>query len=405
MKSKRKRFHGLKGPSPLPSVLLLLVCLCGQFAGSVFLQAAEELDIDRYRQGERVPIHLGGFESTTLGALKFDLEIQGFESATKEEAVLSLTGSQRGNEVRVRLADAQGGGGVFYRGYAGTAGRDQAHTIADDVVQAVFGNPGISKTMIAFRGKTAGVWEIYVSDYDGYDASQVTRDRSHVAAPTWIPGNLGLYYTSYKVGSPNIVSHDLRSGSRKRITRNSGLNTSAALSPDGSRIAMILSKSGSPDLYVARKDGSGEIRLTRSKEEEACPTWSQDGQKLCFTSSARGGVRLYTIAASGGTPKRLSTGSVSGMITEPDWSPDGKWIAFTSRTGGVGYICVVPAAGGQAEVLTQGEDPCWAPNSRNLVFMREKKGRKTLSLLDVPTKHVKDVFQTAAEQSQPSWAR
>ena len=109
MKSKRKRFHGLKGPSPLPSVLLLLVCLCGQFAGSVFLQAAEELDIDRYRQGERVPIHLGGFESTTLGALKFDLEIQGFESATKEEAVLSLTGSQRGNEVRVRLADAQGG--------------------------------------------------------------------------------------------------------------------------------------------------------------------------------------------------------------------------------------------------------------------------------------------------------
>ena len=292
MKSKRKRFHGLKGPSPLPSVLLLLVCLCVQFAGSVFLQAAEELDIDRYRQGERVPIHLGGFESTTLGALKFDLEIQGFESATKEEAVFSLTGSQRGNEVRVRLADAQGGASVFYRGYAGTAGRDQAHTIADDVVQAVFGNPGISKTMIAFRGKTAGVWEIYVSDYDGYDASQVTRDRSHVAAPTWIPGNLGLYYTSYKVGSPNIVSHDLRSGSRKRITRNSGLNTSAALSPDGARIAMILSKSGSLT-FVARKDGSGEIRLTRSKEERLVLPGLRMGKVMFHLIRARRGSPLH----------------------------------------------------------------------------------------------------------------
>ena len=103
--------------------------------------------------------------------------------------------------------------------------------------------------------------------------------------------------------------------------------------------------------------------------------------------------------------KRLQTGSVRGMVTEPDWSPDGKWIVFTSMTGGKGYICVVPAAGGEAKVLVAGEDPSWAPNSRNVVFMRQKNGRKNLSLLDVPTKHVKDVRQVVTDQSQPVWAR
>jgi len=391
----------LTGKSRLQTVL----CLSLFLMGLTLTQAAQELDIDRYRQGERVPIHISGFDSASIAPLVFDLEIQGFESTTKEKAVFELNASSSGDQWRVRLADAQGGASIFYRGYPGPAGRSQAHVIADEVVQAVFGTKGIAQSMIAFRGKSGGVWEIYVADYDGHRLSQVTRDQSHVAAPTWIPGKLGLYYTSYKVGSPNIVSHDLRSGQRTRITRNSGLNTSAAISPDGGKVAMILSKSGSPDLYVARQDGSGEVRLTQSREEEACPTWSKDGKTICFTSSARGGVRLFTIPASGGNPKRLTTGSVSGMITEPDWSPDGQWIAFTSMSGGVGYICVVAASGGQAEVLTQGEDPCWAPNSRNLVFMREKKGRKTLSLLDVPTKHVKDVLQTAAEQSQPSWAR
>ena len=168
---------------------------------------------------------------------------------------------------------------------------------------------------------------------------------------------------------------------------------------------MILSKSGSPDLYVGQKDGSGEVRLTRTREVEACPCWSPDGQTLCFTSAAQGGARLFTMPSSGGSARRLQTGSVRGEVTEPDWSPDGQWIAFTSMTGGKGYICVVQSTGGQAMVLTEGEDPSWAPNSRNLVFMREKNGRKTLSLLDVPTKHVKDIRQTARLQSQPSCAR
>jgi len=68
-------------------------------------------------------------------------------------------------------------------------------------------------------------------------------------------------------------------------------------------------------------------------------------------------------------------------------------------------ICVVPSQGGNVTELVPGEDPSWSPNSRTLIFSR-RSGGGHLSLLDVPTKQVKDVPRiSSGENSQPSWAR
>jgi Tol biopolymer transport system component len=94
----------------------------------------------------------------------------------------------------------------------------------------------------------------------------------------------------------------------------------------------------------------------------------------------------------------------AGSVTEPDWSPDGKTIVFTTMRSNF-EICTVPAQGGEVTTLVSGEDPSWAPNSRTVVFTRRLKGKRVLSLLDVPTKRVKDVAQSLGSCSQPSWAK
>src|SRR5205085_834331 len=127
---------------------------------------------------------------------------------------------------------------------------------ADDVVQAVFGTPGIARTKLVFKRDQGKTSEIYVSDYDGFNPVAVTADNSIVASPTWAAGRKMLYYMSYRAVYADIYSHDLTTGERRAFANYPGSNMSPAASRDGSKVAFISSKTGSPDLYVADGNGS-----------------------------------------------------------------------------------------------------------------------------------------------------
>ena len=265
-------------------------------------------------------------------------------------------------------------------------------------------NKGVAQTRIVFKAGAGMNSEVCLADFDGHNAQAVTSDNTIVAAPAWSPGRQVLYYTSYKFGRPEIFFHDLASGQRRAIARYGGSNISPAPSPDGSKVAMILSKDGWVDLYVCNTDGSDLKRLTKTPEDDSSPCWSPDSQWICFATKVNGRRKLCKVPAAGGAVQTIRTDGVSSP-SEPDWSPDGRWIAFTAQMGNF-EICVVPAGGGTATVLVDGKDSSWSPNSRTLVFVRQDSGEAHLSLLDVPTKQVKDVTRVLSRNnSQPSWAR
>jgi TolB protein len=361
--------------------------------------------IDVLGQTKPVPVSLDGFSGEVADVLKFDLYVQGFTFVGSDAAQYQISGSNAGM-VQGRVMDRFSKNTLLSRSYNGASLRRQAHAFADDVVQAITGKKGIAQTQIAFKVKAGGGnGEIYVADFDGHNAKAVTHDNTIVAAPAWAPGQLALYYTSYKVGNPDIFYHNLNTGQRRVVAGFSGLNTSAAVSPDGTKVAMILSKSGSPDVWICDADGLNFKQLTRTPEDESSPCWSPNGQWICFATKINERRMLAKVSPSGGEMQRIPTPGVANP-TEPDWSPDGKWIAFTSQMGDFN-ICVMPADGSAPPtVLVQGTDPSWSPNSRTLVFVRRTSSyRYVLSLLDVYTKQVKDVQQVSGNDSEPTWAR
>jgi TolB protein len=350
-----------------------------------------------------IPISLSGYSGEVQSVLRFDLEVAGFAIVSAESAQFNVSGNNQSAVEGQVIERATKAVILENRRYQGGTLRAQAHAFSDEIVLMITGQPGIARTKIAFKGQSDGTTEIYIADYDGFNPVAVTRDRALVAAPAWMPGRRTLFYTSYRSGYPDVYSHNLDTGERRAVAQYSGLNTSAAVSPDGRRVALILSKGGSPDLYVCDADGKNLKQLTRTREDESSPCWSPDGRTICFVSRQGGAPALYTIPADGGNMRRVPTVG-AGSVSEPDWSPDGKWIVFTAMRR-VFEICVAPAEGGEARALAAGFDPSWAPNSRTVIFTRRDKDRQVLSLLDVPTKRVKDVAQTLGNCSQPSWAK
>jgi TolB protein len=381
----------------------VILALC-----AVLVQRATAAELELERRVDSfgfllpVPVNISGFTGEVDAVLKQDLRFMGIVHVPVEEAQYLISGSNN-SRVEGRVVTRATKEQRLGRAYSGGSLRAQTHQFADDIAKSLTGLPGIAQKKITFKVE-AGLMqsEVYIADYDGHNARAVTQDRNVVAGPTWVDPST-LVYGSYKMGQIYVYSHNLPTGARKAVSHYPGSNMSPAISPDGKRIAVILSKGGNPDLYVRDLDGNNLVQLSRTREAESSPCWSPDGRTICFVSRERGSASLYLVSALGGEPRRLNAAGAPNP-TEPDWSPDGKWIAFTSQARDFS-ICIVDARGGPAMTLVAGEDPSWAPNSRALIFCRGRDHAKVLSLLDVPTKHVKDIARIQESNSQPSWAK
>jgi TolB protein len=352
-----------------------------------------------------IPISVSGYSGEVASALKFDLESAGCEYVSTDKAHFLLTPAPKNPAAVSGLLTTSSKNEMLRKAYSGAGDRALAHALANDVILALTGQKGVAGSKIAFRIDQAGNEEIGIADCDGYNLIPITSDHSLTKGPAWIPGKLEVVYATWRLGPPQILLQKLASGERKKVIGLPGGSHSPAVSPDGTKVAFISPRGGSsPDLYVVNLDGSGLKRLTTNDDDESSPAWSPDGRTLLYSGRHKGNSYLFTVPSDGtGTPGRLKVVGVYNA-TEPDWSPDGKTIVFTTQRGGF-EICTVPAGGGTSTSICAGEDPSWAPNSRTVVFVNRKGDDRVLSLLDVPTKRVKDLRRIAGSCSQPSWTR
>src|SRR5277367_6842848 len=218
-----------------------------------------------------VPVAISDFSGEVDSVLKFDLSVLGMEITSPDKAAFLISGSQNGR-LEGRLTAAGANQPLWARAYAGGVARSQAHAFANDIVKEIRGTTPIFQSRIAFRLQEGASTEIAVSDFDGYNARVLTHDGTLVAGPCWMPGGRELLYTSWTGGGEEILSHNLSTGARRVFANYPGANLSPEVSPDGQKVAMILSRSGSPNLWVCNIDGSGLKQLTRTRDDDSCPT-------------------------------------------------------------------------------------------------------------------------------------
>ena len=326
-----------------------------------------------------------------------DLDLAGaFSIGLPERATYSVGGTAAGGSLQGSVTDIRGSV-VLQKTYSGNI-RECAHQFSDDIVETLTGTKGIATSKIAFVSNRSGAKEIYVADYDGANAVQITRDGAISVAPAISPDARRVAYTGYQSGYADIYLIDLANGARSRILKFPGTNSGASFSPEGGRIACTLSRDGNPELYIASANGGGANRLTRTRGVESSPSWSPNGSEIVFSSDDRGGPQLFRISAAGGAPRLISTGY--SYCTEPSWSPDGTKVAFTARQGGFN-IALVDLGSGTTRILAQGQDPAFGPNSRHIIY----SDGSSLVLLDTLKGRRTPIVTGLGKVSEPSWSR
>ena len=284
--------------------------------------------------------------------------------------------------------------------------RMAARRFADAMCENFAGQKGFACDRITFvSDKGKGVKELCTCYPDGADIRQETADGKIVVGPRWKDAGT-ILYTRYVNGGPEIWQLDLARSRRERIMQLSGLNTGAAVSPDGRRMAAILSFQGNPELYVIDLTTRKWTRLTNTKTaSEGQPSWSPDGRKIVYVSDEARKPQLYVIDVASKEKRQLTRKGSQNV--DPDWGRDGR-IAYIAKEGGASRVAVIDPAegeGARAFVTAPGNwtHPSWARDARHLAASCDQ----VLFCVDTADENAKPVrfFTSNGKWITPSWNR
>jgi TolB protein len=287
--------------------------------------------------------------------------------------------------------------------------RRLAKLLADQVVAAFTGTPGVAGTEIAFISDRSGAREVYVMDADGERPRAATRGNSIKAFPDWTPDGGAILYTSYGDRSlPRLyltsrgayTPGPILGGILSKQPKYRGV-----FAPDGRSLAIVSSLGGASAIYRVDRNGRGLRRLTRGDSINISPAWSPDGERIVFVSDRSGSPQLYIMDADGGGVRRLTYNG--GYNTGPAWSPDGRWIVYETRIQGQFDLWLIDPTGEVNLPIVShprsDEAAAWSPDSRKIVFSSKRRGRSDLYIVDADGRNLRRLTRQQGENLQPSW--
>ena len=181
----------------------------------------------------------------------------------------------------------------------------------------------------------------------------------------------------------------------------------AALSPDGRRVAVVLSSGDNNDIWIGHVGEASLTRLTREPTSETAPLWSPDGRSIAFRSSREGGG-IFRIPVDGSGAITRLTSSGGTFHTPHGWSPDGRTLVFTEfRTYTEQTLAAVDESGAVRRLLPGGRfaqlRPQVSPDGRWLAYQSDESGRFEIYVRPYPSLDAGVWKVSAGGGTSPRW--
>ena len=289
------------------------------------------------------------------------------------------------------------------------ATRQIAHRFADEIISRLGGGiNGICETHIYFVSNRSGHKEIWVMDYDGQDAHQITHLGDDALSPRVSPDNSRIAFSALGPDGWAIRMYSLTLHRLVHFRAPVGNSFSPAWSSDGTKLAFSASgASGDNEIYTVNADGGDLRRITTFRGPDVSPVWNpKTNSQIAWVSGRTGLPQIYIMNSDGSGIQRMTDG---GYAVSPSWSPNGEFLAFAwNRHYGPGVlggqdIYMMNIANLNWVELTHGEGtndfPSWSPDNRHIVYQR---GDQIWTMLADGTNQQQ--LTHVGENTMPNWS-
>jgi Tol biopolymer transport system component len=176
---------------------------------------------------------------------------------------------------------------------------------------------------------TATLWQVPLLDRlaEDRDVQPYPLPSVRAFAPRF--GDTALFYLSARGTGDGLWR--FQDGQTSEVWKGSdgALSEPPAVSPDGSRVAVVVRKGANRHLTIMSADGTNVRTAAASIDIQGAAghgmaDWSPDSEWIVTGGSDAQGLGLFKIPVEGGLPVRLTT----GPAINPVWSPDGSLIVY-----------------------------------------------------------------------------
>jgi TolB protein len=167
---------------------------------------------------------------------------------------------------------------------------------------------------------TEGNLDIYTLDLTNQVLRRITDHSAIDTEPEWSPNGDVIYFTSGRLGNPQVYSVPSEPGGRvRRVTYEGTYNARPRISPDGSTLTVVTEVGGQYRIATVNPDTGLLIQvLTRGTLDES-PSYAPNGAQVIYATMLNGRGVLATVSTDGRVQREIA--STAGFVREPVWSP------------------------------------------------------------------------------------